>query len=173
MANTPEMVKLAIELKPDFVCLVPEKREEISTEGGLDVIGHLNSLRSTVEQLQEAGIRVSLFIDPDEAQIAAAAEIGAEMIELHTGCYANCLNEDERKIEIHRLFTASQFGLEKGLQVNAGHGLNSQNLKEFLHVKNLTELNIGHHLVSRALTVGLEQAVREMKEQMESYDKGS
>ena len=173
MANIPEMVKLAVELKPEFVCLVPEKREEISTEGGLDVIGNLNSLRSTVGQLQAAGIRVSLFIDPDEAQIAAAAEIGAEMIELHTGCYANSVNDDERKIELDRLCASSEFGYGKNLQVNAGHGLNSENVTEFLSAKNLTELNIGHHLVSRALSVGLEQAVREMKQLMEGYEKGA
>lgn len=168
MASTAEMVGIALKLAPDFVCLVPENRQEISTEGGLDVAGQLESLRTTVATLQEAGSKLSMFIDPESEQVQASAELGAEMIELHTGCFANAEGE-ERAAEVARLADASRLGQELGLQVNAGHGINYHNLSELFPVPNLVELNIGHSIVTRAISVGLEQAVREMVELMAGY----
>ncbi len=165
---TPEMVALALELKPDFACLVPEKREEVTTEGGLDAAGRLAEVKAAVKQLQEKQIRVSLFIDPEIDQVAAAAEIGAEMIELHTGCFSNAVNGG-LEAEISRLRAAAERGHALGLQVNAGHGINYANLRRLDEVPHLAELNIGHALVSRALRVGMTAAVREMKEAMETY----
>lgn len=168
MGNTAEMLALAIKLKPDFVCLVPETREEVTTEGGLDVAGNFEATKSTVASLQQEGIKVSLFIDPDLPQVEASAQIGAEMIELHTGAFANVFGE-EKTAELERLKVAAVKGFELGLQVNAGHGLNYENLSQFLEVPHLTELNIGHSIVSRAVIVGFETAVREMKLLMEGY----
>lgn len=168
MASTAEMVGIALKLAPDFVCLVPENRQEISTEGGLDVAGQLESLRTTVATLQEAGSKLSMFIDPESEQVQASAELGAEMIELHTGCFANAEGE-ERVAEVARLADASRLGQELGLQVNAGHGINYHNLSELFPVPNLVELNIGHSIVTRAISVGLEEAVREMVELMAGY----
>lgn len=168
MASTAEMVGIALKLAPDFVCLVPENRQEISTEGGLDVAGQLESLRTTVATLQAAGSKLSMFIDPESEQVQASAELGAEMIELHTGCFANAEGE-ERAAEVARLADASRLGQELGLQINAGHGINYHNLSELFPVPNLVELNIGHSIVTRAISVGLEQAVREMVELMAGY----
>lgn len=168
MASTAEMVGIALKLAPDFVCLVPENRQEISTEGGLDVAGQLESLRTTVATLQAAGSKLSMFIDPESEQVQASAELGAEMIELHTGCFTNAEGE-ERAAEVARLADASRLGQELGLQVNAGHGINYHNLSELFPVPNLVELNIGHSIVTRAISVGLEQAVREMVELMAGY----
>ena len=168
MGNTPEMVSMVLRLKPDFVCLVPETREEVTTEGGLDVDGLYDSLQGTVSQLQQARIKVSMFIDPDIRQVEASARIGAEMIELHTGCFANAFGTD-RVQEIERLAHASQLGHGLGLQVNAGHGINPQNLSKLLTVPHLTELNIGHTLIARSVRVGLTEAVREMRLAMEGY----
>jgi pyridoxine 5-phosphate synthase len=168
MASTAEMVGIALKLAPDFVCLVPENRQEISTEGGLDVAGQLESLRTTVATLQEAGSKLSMFIDPESEQVQASAELGAEMIELHTGCFANAEGE-ERVAEVARLADASRLGQELGLQVNAGHGINYHNLSELFPVPNLVELNTGHSIVTRAISAGLEQAVREMVELMAGY----
>ncbi len=168
MASTAEMVGIALKLAPDFVCLVPENRQEISTEGGLDVAGQLESLRTTVATLQEAGSKLSMFIDPESEQVQASAELGAEMIELHTGCFTNAEGE-ERAAEVARLADASRLGQELGLQVNAGHGINYHNLSELFPVPNLVELNIGHSIVTRAISVGLEEAVREMVELMAGY----
>lgn len=168
MGNTPEMLDMALRLKPDFVCMVPETREEITTEGGLDVDGLYLSLEPTVRALQSAGIRVSMFIDPEAKQVEASAKMGAEMIELHTGCFANA-SGDARRLETERLKQASTRGHGLGLQVNAGHGINRQNLPELLTVPHLSELNIGHTLVARSVRVGLTQAVREMREMMEAY----
>ncbi|MFM1560814.1 MAG: pyridoxine 5'-phosphate synthase [Roseibacillus sp.] len=168
MASTAEMVGIALKLAPDFVCLVPENRQEISTEGGLDVAGQLESLRTTVATLQAAGSKLSMFIDPESEQVQASAELGAEMIELHTGCFANAEGE-ERAAEVARLADASRLGQELGLQVNAGHGINYHNLSELFPVPNLVELNTGHSIVTRAILVGLEQAVREMVELMAGY----
>lgn len=168
LANTPEMVQFACDLKPDFACLVPEKREEVTTEGGLDVTGNLDSLRQTVPTLQEVGIKVSLFIDPEPSQIRAAADLGAEMIELHTGTFAQTTG-DECQAEVRRLQEGSVLGHHLGLQVNAGHGIHLKNLSDLFSVKYLTEFNIGHTLVSRSIFIGLRAAVTEMKEALEAY----
>lgn len=168
MGNTGEMVDMALRLKPDFVCLVPETREEVTTEGGLDVDGLYASLEPAVGRLQSAGIRVSMFIDPDAPQVEASSRIGAEMIELHTGCFANAFGSD-RERETARLKAAAVLGHSLGLQVNAGHGINLQNLPALLTVPHLAELNIGHTLVARSVRVGLETAVREMRTAMEGY----
>lgn len=168
MGNTEEMLDMALRLKPDFVCLVPETREEVTTEGGLDVDGLFDSLVPTVRKLQDNGIKVSMFIDPDAHQVEASAKIEAEMVELHTGCFANAFG-DERKQEIQRLRTAAELGHSLGVQVNAGHGINLQNLPELLTVPHMVELNIGHTLIARSVKVGLEHAVREMRVAMEGY----
>jgi len=168
MASTAEMVGIALRLAPDFVCLVPENRQEITTEGGLDVAGQRESLRVTVDTLRRGGSTVSMFIDPDKEQIQASAEIKADMIELHTGCFANATG-DRRASEIGRLVAGSRLGHELGLRVNAGHGINYRNIKELFDVPHLLELNIGHSIISRAITTGLEQAVREMAEAMKGY----
>jgi pyridoxine 5-phosphate synthase len=168
MANTIPMLEFACALKPDFACIVPESREEITTEGGLDVVGNLGSLKETIKTLQAAGIKVSLFIDPDEAQIKAAAQLGAEMIELHTGSFA-LTTGTEHENELQRLQAGADLGNSLGLQVNAGHGIHLQNLNELFYVKNIKEFNVGHTLVSRAIFVGFRAAVAEMKAAMENY----
>ncbi len=168
MGVTAEMIALALELKPDFACLVPESREELTTEGGLDVVGRFAQTQAAVARLQDAGIRVSLFIDPDPPQVEAAARSGARMIELHTGCFANAADSD-REAEIARLAAAARAGQQAGLQVNAGHGINYENIARLWTVPHLVELNIGHSIVARALRVGLTQAVREMKNLMAAY----
>jgi len=169
MGNTQEMIDIALKLKPDFVCLVPETREEVTTEGGLDVVGLFDSLQPTLKTLQAAGIKISMFIDPDVAQVEASAKIGAEMIELHTGCFANALEEDARAQEIERLKQSSIAGNKLGLQVNAGHGINYDNVHYLNAVPHLSEFNIGHTIVARAVRVGLSQAVSEMKQLMKGY----
>jgi pyridoxine 5-phosphate synthase len=168
LANTAEMVAFACELKPDFACLVPEKREEVTTEGGLDVVGNQESLRQTVGKLQSLGIRVSLFIDSERTQIKAAADVGAEMIELHTGTFA-LTTGNEHESEIKRLQSGAELGNSLGLQVNAGHGIHLENVKDLFSVKNLKEFNIGHTLISRGLFVGIRSAVNEMKAAMQGY----
>ncbi|MBT8035938.1 MAG: pyridoxine 5'-phosphate synthase [Verrucomicrobiae bacterium] len=168
MGNTEEMVAMALKLRPDFVCLVPETREEVTTEGGLDVNGLYGSLEGTVSQLQQAGIKVSMFIDPDPCQVEASRRIGAEMIELHTGCFANA-DREGRSGETDRLKSAAELGYQSGLQVNAGHGINVQNLAELLTVPHLSELNIGHTLIARSVRVGLTVAVQEMRSAMKGY----
>jgi pyridoxine 5-phosphate synthase len=163
MANTPEMVDLALRLKPDIVCLVPEKREEVTTEGGLDVVGAESALRDTSRRMADAGIEVSLFITPDTDQVEAAARTGAGFIELHTGAFAEAFADpDRREGELGRLCRASELARQLGLQVNAGHGLNYENLPALLTVPHLVELNIGHTIISRAVLVGIDAAVREM-----------
>jgi len=167
MGNSPEMLEIALKLKPDFVCLVPETREEVTTEGGLDVDGLYTSLELTVSKLQAAGIKISMFIDPDSNQVEASARIGAEMIELHTGCFANAFGDD-RKNETERLRAAAELGHSLGLQVNAGHGINLQNLPELLTVPHLAELNIGHTLIASSVRIGLTAAVQEMRDAIDS-----
>lgn len=162
MGITAEMIDIALRLSPAFVCLVPESREEVTTEGGLDVVSRRREVGDCIRAMQAAGIRVSLFIDPEPEQVRVAAELGAEMIELHTGCFGNA-EGDAVAAEISRLAIASQIGHEIGLQVNAGHGINYQNCRLLEAVPHLTEYNIGHSIVARAMRVGLEQAVREMK----------
>jgi len=163
IANTSEMVAKAMKILPAAVCMVPEKREEVTTEGGLDVQGQSESVRRTVHQLQDAGIEVSLFIDPDKDVIQASKDSGAIAIELHTGAYAEAYGDLEgRQRELQRLITAAEFAHALGLKVNAGHGLNYLNLHLIHQVPWLHELNIGHSIVSRALMVGFETAVNEM-----------
>lgn len=164
MAATGEMFRIALQTRPDIVTLVPEKREEVTTEGGLDVAGAPESMHKGIAQLRDAGIRVSLFIDPEAAQIEACQKAGAEDVELHTGCYANAERGDLQDKEFERLVSAAEFANEKNLQVNAGHGLNYINTQRICGLPHLRELNIGHSVVSRAIFVGLTQAVQEMRE---------
>jgi pyridoxine 5-phosphate synthase len=170
MANTREMRNFACELNPDFVCIVPESREEITTEGGLNVTGRLESLRETISIVQAAGIKVSLFIDPEPDQIRACAQLGAEMIELHTGAFALSTGE-EHLTELERLQSGAELGNSLGLQVNAGHGIHLKNLNEVFTVKHLKELNIGHTLVSKAIFIGFREAVQEMRNAMDQYSR--
>jgi pyridoxine 5-phosphate synthase len=169
MGNTPEIVDAALRIVPDEVCLVPEKREEITTEGGLDVVTHGKELESTIKRLQTAGIRVSLFVDPTLEQIDAAGELGVEMVELHTGKLANAFTEKIEKEELENLREAARCASELNLQVNAGHGINYTNIELIHKIPHLTELNIGHSIVSRSIAVGLDRAVREMIAAMENY----
>jgi pyridoxine 5-phosphate synthase len=162
MAVTPEMLEIALERKPADVCLVPEKREELTTEGGLDVVAHFDSIREAVARLSQAGIRVSLFIDPDPEQLDAARRASAPVVELHTGTYADAEGE-EQAAELSRLRAACLQGHESGLVINAGHGLHLANVQAVAGLPHMNELNIGHSIISRAIFVGLEQAVKEMK----------
>lgn len=164
MAVADEIVSFAERVKPDSACLVPEKREEVTTEGGLDVAGNAKKIAAAVKRLRNAGIAVSIFIDPVEYQIEAASAAGANFIELHTGCYAGASGEKERRAELDTLIAMGEFAYGKGLKVNAGHGLTYGNVRPILGIPRLEELNIGHSIVSRAIFVGLEQAVREMLE---------
>ena len=164
MAATEEMFGIALEIRPDIVTLVPEKREEITTEGGLDVIGTSNIMRDGIKKIRNTGIPVSLFIDPEEGQIKASREIGAEYVELHTGCYADAKNNAQLDSEYQRLVYGAETAHQQKLQVNAGHGLNYINTQRICSLPHLRELNIGHSIVSRAIFVGISQAVREMKE---------
>jgi len=161
MGNTPEILRVALKLRPNDVCLVPEEREEVTTEGGLDCVGHEATLRPTIQALRDSGICVSLFLDPEEAQIRMAAKLGADFVELHTGAYAEVSNQ-KRHMEVNRLVGAARLGHKEGLRINAGHGLNYHNLGPILELPFLEELNIGHSIVSRSIAVGMEQAVKEM-----------
>ncbi len=161
MGNTPEIIDVALQLLPEEVCLVPENRLEITTEGGLDAAGQHEHLKPTVARLQNMGIRVSLFIEPSEEQINAARAIGAEIVELHTGAFANAEGRAQEQ-ELERLRVAAIHAQELGLQVNAGHGINYSNIALIRTLPHLVDLNIGHSIVARALFVGLEQAVEEM-----------
>jgi pyridoxine 5-phosphate synthase len=165
IGNTEEIVAIACAARPDSVCLVPEHREEITTEGGLDVVGQEAAIAASTARLQREGIRVSLFIDPEAAQVAASARVGADMVELHTGGYANAQGA-EREAELGRLLAAGAQAAGLGLQVNAGHGITVGNLGPLLAIPALQELNIGHHIISRALVLGLQGAVAEMLEAM-------
>ena len=169
MGNTEEIIDVALRILPDEVCLVPEKREEVTTEGGLDVIGHRKALENTIKRLHAGGIRVSLFIDPTLKQVDTAAEMGVEMVELHTGSLANAFTEKIQKEELELLRAAARAASESHLQVNAGHGINYKNIALIHQIPNLTELNIGHSIVSRAISVGLAAAVKEMLAAMANY----
>ncbi|MGZ8900469.1 MAG: pyridoxine 5'-phosphate synthase [Limisphaerales bacterium] len=170
MANAPDIVDIALQLKPHIVCIVPEKRQEVTTEGGLDAAGNLDSLKASTARLQNAGIEVSLFIGPDLAQVEAAAKIGAQFIELHTGEFAEQYHrKKERADEIERLTRAAERAHQLGVKVNAGHGLNYQNVVGLFQVPHLIELNIGHSIISRSITVGLAMAVKEMLHSMQGY----
>ena len=161
MGNSPEIVAIALQVLPADVCLVPESREEVTTEGGLDCVTHRAALEPTLRDMREAGIRVSLFIDPEPSQIETAASLGAPVVELHTGAYAEASGA-AREEELGRLIEAARLAGDAGIQVNAGHGLNYTNVKPILALPKLVELNIGHAIVSRAIFVGIEQATREM-----------
>jgi pyridoxine 5-phosphate synthase len=164
MACTPEMIAYALKLKPDSVCLVPENRQEVTTEGGLDVCGQKSRVAEVVAAMTEAGIVTSLFIDPTPAQIEASAELKSPWIELHTGAYSNAYFHSGRRSELEHLCKGAELGHSLGLIVNAGHGINYSNISEVIsEVPYLHELNIGHTVISRALFVGAEQAVRELK----------
>jgi pyridoxine 5-phosphate synthase len=167
MANTPAIVEIALRLKPDIVCVVPERRAEVTTEGGLDVVGQGVALAETRARLNAAGIDVSLFITPDPAQVEAAAATGSQCVELHTGAFAaHFADPATGPVELERLARAARLAHACGLRVNAGHGLNYRNVPALVAVPHLVELNIGHSIVSRAVTVGLPAAVREMLECM-------
>ena len=161
-AVTPEMINIACQVKPHDVCLVPEKREEVTTEGGLDVVGHFDAVKAATTQLKNAGIRVSLFIDPEEKQIQAAKDAGATVVELHTGRYAD-LEGDHQIRELERIRKAAQFGVSIGLRVNAGHGLHEANVIPVAAIAELSELNIGHAIVAEALFKGWQKAIIDMK----------
>jgi len=163
MAVTDEMLAIATRIRPHDVCLVPERREERTTEGGLDVAGNLPRVAQACARLREAGIRVSLFINPDRTAIDAAVEAGAPTVEIHTGRYADAESSAEQNVELRRVAEAVRHGLARGLRVNAGHGLNYHNVKRVAALPGLSELNIGHAIVAHAIFVGWEQAVREMK----------
>jgi pyridoxine 5-phosphate synthase len=165
MAVTDEMVAIAKRIKPSDVCMVPEKREELTTEGGLDVAGQVGKVRAACEELGQAGIRVSLFIDPDRAQLDAAVAAGAPVVELHTGKYADT-DGDEQAAELERIVDAAAYGHGLGLAINAGHGLHYQNVKPVARIEQIVELNIGHAIVARAVFDGLGPAVSEMKRLM-------
>src|SRR5438067_107046 len=169
MGNTPEIVDAALRVVPDEVCLVPEKREEVTTEGGLDVVANRRELETTIKRLQTSGIRVSLFVDPTLEQIDVAHELGVEMVELHTGKLANAFSEKIEKQELENLQAAAKAGSELKLQVNAGHGINYSNSALIHKIPHLTELNIGHSIVSRALFVGIEDAIKELLGAMADY----
>ncbi len=162
MAVTDEMLGIAERCRPEDVCLVPEKREELTTEGGLDVAGGFEAVNSAVARLVAAGVRVSLFIDPDPIQLQAACDVGAPVIELHTGAFADA-GGDARPEELKRLLAACEQAAALGLQINAGHGLHYENVQEIVPLPGLVELNIGHAIVSRAIFCGLERAVTDMK----------
>lgn len=163
MAVTEEMLDIAIKTQPTYSCLVPEKRQELTTEGGLNVAGQLETITDATRRLSDAGIQVSLFIDADHEQIDAAKKSGAPIVELHTGQYAEAETEGQRTVELARLMEASEYAHSVGLQVNVGHGLHYHNTLAVAEIPQVCELNIGHSIIARAVLVGLDQAVRDMR----------
>ncbi|TMO76959.1 pyridoxine 5'-phosphate synthase [Pseudoalteromonas aurantia] len=166
IAVTDEMIDIALDVKPAYVCLVPEKREELTTEGGLDVLGNLQKITDATTKLTQAGIKVSLFIDADKAQIDAAKQTGATYIEIHTGAYADAETEGEQLAELARIREGVQYATALGIIVNAGHGLHYHNVKPIAQMPEIYELNIGHAIIARAAIDGLEKAIRDMKRLM-------
>lgn len=162
MSIAPEIVDIAVDIKPDQATLVPEKREELTTEGGLDVAAGKEEIGKAVKRLQRGGIKVSLFIDPDDIQVKSASEVGANLIELHTGSFANAADEKTRNQQLEKLIRATDLAIKAGLIVAAGHGLNYQNVRQVAGIRGIEELNIGHSIISRAVFAGLDKAVREM-----------
>lgn len=160
----PEVVKVALEVKPDQVTFVPERRAELTTEGGLDVVGHRKRVGEAMARCRDGGIEVSMFIDPDRAQVEASRELGAVAVELHTGRYADAPHAAEQARELEALRTAGAVAVAQGLALHAGHGLNYQNVGAVARIAAMAELNIGHSIISRAVLVGMDRAVREMKE---------
>lgn len=169
MAVSREMIEIAENIRPSSSCLVPEKRQEITTEGGLDLIRNFAMVKEAVKRLSAKKIVVSIFIDPDMEQIRYAGESGAEFIELHTGSYANAIKKHKTK-ELEKLIKASEFAMDLGLKVNAGHGIDYENIAGILEIPNLVELNIGHSIISRSVFTGIYNAVKEMLDLMSSYD---
>jgi len=162
MAPVDEIIKIACDVGPELATLVPEKRQELTTEGGINVIDNISLLRETIKTLQNAEIEISLFIEPDINQIDAAAEINADFIEIHTGVFANALSEEEQFDELEKIRIAAKHAKKLGLGVNAGHGLNYQNMKIFRELSDIDEVSIGHAVIARAVTVGIKEAVVEM-----------
>ncbi|MEI6808125.1 MAG: pyridoxine 5'-phosphate synthase [bacterium] len=171
MANCPEIVRIAGKVRPDEVCLVPEKRRELTTEGGLDVAGQIKSLRSTVCALSNAGVKVSLFVEADERQLRACALLGVPYVELHTGTFCDAPRGRQRT-QLRKLIAGARLAHDLGLRVNAGHGINLDNIGDILEMPHLDTLNIGHSIVSRAIFVGLRTAVEEMLKAMRGYREG-
>ena len=167
IAATDEMIEIACKIKPDNVCLVPERREELTTEGGLDVMKNRSKLRDMVLRLKDHGIAVSTFIDPDSVQIEASSIVGVESVEIHTGLYADSDDLETMTAEREKVVVASLFASKEGLRVNAGHGLDYNNVVKIANITSISELNIGHSIISKAIFVGLSNAVREMKELIE------
>lgn len=170
MAATPEMTKIAASTKPDMITLVPEKRQELTTEGGLDVIKHAAKIEKVIAAVKKRGIAVSLFIDPAEEQIKASAAIGADMMEIHTGAYADARTARMKKRELDKVIRSAVLGKELGLGVNAGHGLHYHNVREIAMIPQIDELSIGHSIIARAVFVGLDRAVRDMIELIKTGD---
>ena len=166
MAVTDEMIGIALKVQPFACCLVPEKREELTTEGGLDVAGNLSRMQWACDELKGAGVEVSLFIDPDKAQIDAAVKAGAPVVELHTGCYAEAKIPAQQRDELARIRTAAHYAHSAGLQVNAGHGLHFYNVAAICAIPEIVELNIGHSIIAQALFSGLAQTVKDLKQVM-------
>jgi pyridoxine 5-phosphate synthase len=162
MATAEEIIKIACKIKPDQATLVPEKRQELTTEGGIDVAGNLKRISRVTKRLQRAGITVSLFIDPDLKQVNASARTGAQIVELHTGCYAEATSKRKQDKEFLRLSKAARSAQKLGLQVSAGHGLTYQNVSRLIKIPQIKEFNIGHDIIARAVIVGIEKAVKEM-----------
>lgn len=167
MAVTDEMLAIAERIKPADCCLVPERREELTTEGGLDVYSQKQRMKDACQRLADAGVRVSLFIDADEKQIEAAAEVGAPVIEIHTGHFADATSPAEHDNELSKIISAVEAGVQSGLHVNAGHGLHYHNVQEIAAIPEVKELNIGHAIIARSIFTGLEESVREMKRLMQ------
>jgi pyridoxine 5-phosphate synthase len=168
MAVTDEMVEFAKEIQPHHVCFVPERRQEVTTEGGLDVVGQFEKVKAATQALAEIGCEVSLFIDADLAQIDAAIACGAPTIELHTGAYADAANDEEQQAELARIIQGAEYAANKGLIVNAGHGLNLENVAPIAAIPQIHELNIGHSIIAESIFVGLTQAVQQMKAAIQS-----
>jgi pyridoxine 5-phosphate synthase len=166
MAATPEMVEIACGLKPDMITLVPEKRKELTTEGGLDVVKFSDKLKKVIEKVHEKGIKVSLFVDPEEAQITAAHKMNADMVEIHTGAYSDAKSDRIREKEFKKVVASVIMGKKLGLGVNAGHGLHYHNVQEIAALKEIDELSIGHSIIARAVFVGLDRAIRDMLDLM-------
>lgn len=166
LALTEEMVEIALQTEPDEVCVVPEKRQELTTEGGLDVTASAKALQKAIPKFHKAGIQVSLFVDPDPKALEEAARLRADFVELHTGAYANARNERDRANELKRLETSARYAHDLGLRVNAGHGLNYDNVLPIAQLPFVEELNIGYAIVARAVLTGLDQAVREMQDRI-------
>ncbi|HOK56784.1 MAG TPA: pyridoxine 5'-phosphate synthase [bacterium] len=171
MALHEDIIKIAIDVKPNQVTLVPEKREELTTEGGLDVIKFSEKIKENIKIFQKNGIKVSLFIEPDFSQIEESKRVGADFIEIHTGRYADAVNEDEMYNELNKIIKATEYSISIGLRVNAGHGLDYKNVGKICKIKGIEELNIGYSIICRSIYVGIYQAVKEMKEIIERNEK--